>query len=51
MKPTFALSYYRKYISLLELNRDKEAERCRKTAIQMNPDGDYPSVSNDKKRM
>ena len=50
MTRTFAPSYYKKYLSLLVLNRNKEAERCRKIAIQMNPNGDYPSVSNDKKK-
>ena len=42
--------YYRKYSMLLQLNRNKEAERCLKIAIKMNPDGEYPSVTNDGKK-
>ena len=51
MESNFAPAYYDKYLMLLILNRNKEAERCRKTAIKIEPDGDYPSISSDEKIM
>ena len=51
MTSNFAPAYYDKYRILLKLNRNKEAEQCLKTAIRIDPDGDYPSISNDEKRM
>ena len=51
LKPNFPFPYYTKYTLLLQLNKNEEAEECRKIAIKLDPDGDYPPVSNDKKRM
>ena len=51
IKSNFPSVYYRKYIMLLQLNRNDEAEQCLKIAIEIDPDGDYPSVTNDEKIM
>ena len=51
MKPDFASVYYTKYTLLFLLNRSEEAERCRKIAIEIDSNGDYPPILNDKKRM
>ena len=50
MKSDFVSAYYKKYGMLLQLNRNEEAERCRKIAIKIDPDGNYPFVTNDEKK-
>ena len=44
-------AYFQKYITLHELGKIDESEQCRNKAIELNPDGDYPSIWPNNKKM
>ena len=49
--PNNADAYFQKYITLHELGKIDESEQCRDKAIKLNPDGDYPSIWPNNKKM